>query len=153
LDTAVKKGPSPGELIVARCNHAFFAVAVVSELLAGTFEDVAYAGQRDPAKREFSHQGYHAVMRVDTTGLGREESFMTKFQKAVSNVAHRLPAAVEGDLNDRAQIGEDEYCFEFRITGYWSMTDPDRCIVRDPKDFPTGENLGRELQLRISYDV
>ena len=146
-------GITPKEVLIARCNRAFFQAAMVAELQSVAFEDAAFLGQHRPRTYDFMHAGYAGRMTVDATDLHGEESFLQDFSKAVEHVAEHIPAAVAGDRNERAMVDHGQYRFRFRVTRYWAGRSPDDGMVEDPMQLPMGENLGREVELKIMFAV
>lgn len=150
---ATEEGISPNEVLVARCNRAFFMAAMVAELQCVAFEDAAFCGQHRPMTYDFMHAGYAGRMTVDATDLYGEETFLQDFARAVEHVAEHIPAAIAGDRNERVLVDHGQYRFRFRITGYWAGKSPDGGVVEDPTTLPMGENLGRAVELKIMFAV
>ena len=150
MNTSDETGISSHEVLIARCNRAFFMAAMVAELQSVAFENAAFCGQHRPTTYDFMHAGYAGRMTVDATDLHGEESFLSNFSRAVEHVAEHIPAAIAGDRNDRALVDHDAYRFRFRVTGYWAGKSPDGGTVEDPMQLPLGENLGREVELKIT---
>lgn len=144
---------SPHEVLIAKCNRAFFRAAMVAELQSVAFEDAAYCGQHKPMTYDFVHAGYAGRMTVDATDLHGEETFLENFSRSVEHVAEHIPAAIAGDLNERAMVDHGQYRFRFRITGYWAGKSPDGAMVEDARQLSIGENLGRAVELKIMFAV
>lgn len=149
------KNNNLNRVIVSRGNMAFYMAAMVTEMQSIAFEDALYRGQHQPVVYSFMHAGYPCRMVVNAVALRElpEAAFLSGLRKAVSDAIGRVPLGMRGDLNEKVQFESGQYRFEFSITGYWCAKSPEDFFVEDPSQLPMGEELGRQVELRISFAV